>query len=261
MKKLLIGLIVLVVIIVGAAYFLLGNLDNIIKAAIEKYGSEVTHTSVDVGGVRIGLSDGLGSITNLTIGNPKGFKSDHLFHMDNIEVQVDLEKISKDVIVINQIIMDGPSIVYELGKGGSNVDVIKKNVDAYVGGGSDDGSSGGPKVIIDNLIIKNGDVNVSSNMVKGKTLSTKLPAIHMRDIGKDTGGVTSAEVAKKIISVLTKQVGLAAGKLDLHSLMDEDMLKKLGADKLKGTEGKVVDKLKEYGSGADDKLKKLFKPK
>jgi len=249
MKKLLIGLIVLVVIIVGAAYFLLGNLDNIIKAAIEKYGSEVTQTSVDVGGVRIGLSDGLGSITNLTIGNPKGFKSDHLF------------KISKDVIVINQIIMDGPSIVYELGKGGSNVDVIKKNVDAYVGGGSDDGSSGGPKVIIDNLIIKNGDVNVSSNMVKGKTLSTKLPAIHMRDIGKDTGGVTSAEVAKKIISVLTKQVGLAAGKLDLHSLMDEDMLKKLGADKLKGTEGKAVDKLKEYGSGADGKLKKLFKPK
>ena len=260
MKKLLIGLIVLVVIIVGAAYFLLGNLDNIIKAAIEKYGSEVTQTSVDVGGVRIGLSDGLGSITNLTIGNPKGFKSDHLFHMDNIEVQLDLEKISKDVIVINQIIMDGPSIVYELGKGGSNVDVIKKNVDAYVGGGSDGGSSG-PKVIIDNLIIKNGDVNVSSNMVKGKTLSTKLPAIHMRDIGKDTGGVTSAEVAKKIISVLTKQVGLAAGKLDLHSLMDEDMLKKLGADKLKGTEGKAVDKLKEYGSGADGKLKKLFKPK
>jgi len=39
------------------------------------------------------------------------------------------------------------------------------------------------------------------------------------------------------------------------------MLKKLGADKLKGTEGKAVDKLKEYGSGADDKLKKLFKPK
>ena len=58
--------------------------------------------------------------------------------------------------------------------------------------------------------------------------------------------------------MLTKQVGTAAGKLDLRSLMDEEMLKKLGADKLKGAEGTAVDKLKEMGGGAGDKLKKLF---
>ena len=73
MKKLLISLVVLTVIIVVGAYFLIGNLDNIVKAAIEKYGSEVTQTSVDVGGVKIGLSDGLGSISDLKVGNPKGF--------------------------------------------------------------------------------------------------------------------------------------------------------------------------------------------
>lgn len=258
MKKLLIGLVVLVVILIGAAYFLLGNLDNIVKAAIEKYGSEVTQTRVGVGGVRIGLSDGLGSITNLKIENPKGFKSDYLFHMDNIGVQLDLENISKDVIVVYQILIDGPSIIYELGKGGSNIDAIKKNVDVYTGSSSDSGDSSGPKLIIDNLIIKNGDVKVTSNIVKGKTLSTKLPAIHMRDIGKDTGGAAPAEVAKKVITVLTKQVGAAAGKLDLRSLMDEDMLKQLGQEKLKDAEGKAIDKLKDLGGGAGDKLKKLF---
>lgn len=258
MKKLLIGLIVLVVITVGAAYFLLGNLDNIVKAAIEKYGSEVTQTHVGVGGVKIGLTDGLGSISNLKIGNPKGFKSDYLFHMDNAGVQLDLQRFSKEVIVINQILIDGPSIIYELAKSGSNVETIKKNVDAYAGGGSDNGDSGGPKLIIENLIIKNGDIQVLSSMVKDKTLSTKLPAIHMRDIGKDSGGATPAEVAKKVISVLTKQVGSAARKLDLHSLMDEEMLKKLGVDKLKGAEGTAVDKLKDIGGGAGDKFKKLF---
>ncbi len=258
MKKILIGLVVLVVIIVGAAYFLLGNLDNIVKAAIEKYGSEVTQTHVGVGGVKIGLTDGLGSISNLKIGNPKGFKSDYLFHMDNAGVQLDLERLSKEVIVINQILIDSPSVIYELAKGGSNIDAIKKNVDAYAGGSSNNGDSGGPKLIIENLIIKNGDIQVLSSMVKDKTLSTKLPAIHMRDIGKDSGGATSADVAKKVISVLTKQVGTAAGKLDLRSLMDEEMLKKLGADKLKGAEGTAVDKLKEMGGGAGDKLKKLF---
>ena len=258
MKKLLIGLIVLVVIIVGAGYFLLGNLDNIVKAAIEKYGSEVTQTHVGVGSVKIGLTDGLGSISNLKIGNPKGFKSDYLFHMDNIGVQLDLKKLSQEVIVINQIVIDGPSITYELTKDGSNVDAIKKNVDAYAEGSSDGGDSDGPKLIIENLIVKNGDIQVLSSMMKGKTLSTKLPAIHMRDIGKDLGGAIPAEVAKEVITILTKQVSTAAGKLDLRSLMDEEMLQKLGADKLKEVEGTTVDKLKDIGSGAGDKLKKLF---
>ena len=258
MKKLLIGLVVLVVIIVGAAYFLLGNLDNIVKAAIEKYGSEVTQTSVGVGGVRIGLTDGLGSVSNLRISNPKGFSSSHLFQMDNIGVQIDLERFSKDVIVVNQIMLDGPSVTYELGKEGSNVDVIKKNVDAYTSNGTDGGGdSGGPKLIIENLIIKNGDIQVTSNMVKGKTLSTPLPAIHLRDIGKDTGGATPAEVAKKVIAVLTKQIGAAASNLDLRSLMDEEMLKELGAEKLKDIDSEALDKLKDIG-GAGDKLKKLF---
>lgn len=258
MKKLLISLIVLVIIIVGAGYFLLGNLDNIVKVAIEKFGSEVTQTHVGVGSVKIGLTDGLGSISNLRIGNPKGFKGDDLFHMDNIGVQLNLDKLSKEVIVINQILIDGPSITYELAKGGSNVDAIKKNVNAYAGGSSDGSDSDGPKLIIENLIIKNGDIQVLSSMMKGKTLSTKLPAIHVRDIGKDSGGATPAEVAKKVITILTKQVGIAAGKLDLRSLMDEEMLKKLGADKLKEVEGTTVDKLKDIGGGAGDKLKKLF---
>ncbi len=260
MKKLLIGLFLLVVIVVLAAYFLLGNLDNIVKASIQKYGSEVTQTSVDVSDVHIGLTDGLGTISNLKIGNPKGFNSDYLLHMNNIGVQIDLQQLSPELIVINQILLDGPSIIYELSKDGSNVDVIKKNVNAYAGSGDNSGGDedSGLKLIIENLIIKNGDVKISSNMVKDKTLSTKLPAIHLRDIGKDTGGASPAEVAKKVVSVLTSQISTVAGKLDLRSLMDEEALKKLGQEKLKDTSGKTVDKIKDIGSGAGDKLKKLF---
>ena len=258
MKKILISLIVLTVIIAVGAYYLLGNLDNIVKAAIEKYGSEVTQTSVGVGGVKIGLTDGLGSISNLKVNNPKGFASDHLFQMDNTTVQLSLERTSTEVIVIEQVLLDGPSISYELGKNGSNVDIVKKNVDAYSSGGSESGESGGPKLIIENLIIKNGEVQVTSNMVKGKTLSTPLPAIHLRDIGKDTGGATPAEVAKKVIAVLTSQIGAAAGKLDLRSLMDEEKLKQLGQEKLKDAGGDAMDKLKDIGGDTGDKLKKLF---
>ena len=258
MKKILISLVVLTVIIAVGAYYLLGNIDNIVKASIEKYGSEATQTSVGVSGVKIGLSDGLGSISNLSVANPKGFSSNDLFQMDSTSVQLSLERTSTEVIVIERVLLDGPSITYELSKGGSNIDVIKKNVDAYTSGAPGSGESSGPKLIIENLIIKNGDIQVTSNMVKGKTLSTPLPAIHLRDIGKDKGGATPAEVAKKVIAVLTKQIGSTAGKLDLRSLMDEEMLKQLGQEKLKDTGGKTMDKLKNIGDGAGEKLKKLF---
>ncbi len=258
MKKILIGLLVLVIIVVVGAYYLLGNLDNIVKATIEKYGSEVTQTSVGVGGVNIGLTDGLGSISNLRVANPKGFSSNSLFQMDNTSIQFSLERTTTELIVIEQVLLDGPSISYELGKDGSNVDAIKKNVDMHTRSSSDSGDNGGPKLIIENLIIKNGDVQVTSNMMKGKTLSTKLPAIHLRDIGKDKGGATPEEVAEKVVEVLTNQIGAAAGKLDLRLLMDEEMLKQLGQDKLKDASGKTMDKLKDIGGGTGDKLKKLF---
>ena len=260
MKKILISLVILVVLVVVGAYYLLGNLDNIVKAAIIKYGSEVTQTSVGVGEVKIGLTDGLGAISNLTVANPKGFSGNHLFQMDNTSVQLNLEKTTTEVIVIEQILLDGPSVTYELSKNGSNVDAIKKSVDAYSSGssGSESSDSSGLKLIIENLIIKNGEVQASSSMVKDKTLSTPLPAIHLRDIGKDSGGATPAEVAKKVIAVLTNQIGAAAGKLDLRSLMDEEMLKQLGQEKLKDASGKTIDKLKDIGGDTGDKLKELF---
>ncbi len=73
LKKIAIALVVLVVLIAGVTYYFLSNLDGYIKTAMEKYGSEATQAEVKVGGVKIGLKDGSGQITNLTIGNPKGF--------------------------------------------------------------------------------------------------------------------------------------------------------------------------------------------
>ena len=49
MKKAFLSvLIILVVVIAGGVYYLFSNLDNIVKAAIEKYASETTHTAVAV---------------------------------------------------------------------------------------------------------------------------------------------------------------------------------------------------------------------
>ena len=72
MKKILVGLVVLVVLAAGGLWYVINSLDALIEAAIERYGSEATGVSVSVGAVRISLREGVGSIEDLVIGSPEG---------------------------------------------------------------------------------------------------------------------------------------------------------------------------------------------
>ncbi|MEM7304603.1 MAG: hypothetical protein AAF372_03635 [Pseudomonadota bacterium] len=261
MKKVLIGLVVLILIIAAGIYYVLGNLDSIVEHAIEKYGSEALKTSVEVGSVNIKLTEGLAQINDLEIDNPKGFKTDYLFYMGTTRVQLDVKRISSELIVIKEVLLDGPSINYELSMKGSNVETLIKNMgSSSSGGSSDSGSSSGgsgPKLIIENFIFKDGEVVATSNVVKDKTLKTKLPKIHMTNLG-GSSGATPEEITKQVMNELLKEIAKAAKNLDLSSLMNEEMLKELGKGKLNEASGGALEKLEGEGGGAVDKLKKLF---
>ena len=255
MKKVLIGLVVLIIIIAAAIYYVLGNLDSIVEAAIEKHGSAALKTSVDVGSVSINLKEGSAQINDLTIDNPKGFETDYLFFMGTTRVQLDVKRISSELIVIKEVLLDGPSVNYELSMKGSNVDALLKNLEsAPSSGSSKSGSadSSGPKLIIENFIFSNGEVVATSNVVRDRTLETKLPKIHMTNLGGSSGG-TPEEITKQVVNELLKEIAKAAKNLDLSSLMNEEMLKELGKGKLNEATGGVLE-----NEGAVDKLKKLF---
>ena len=76
MKKLVAVLLVLTAIMGASMCWLLGNIDVMIKVAITDYGGAMTQAKVGVGAVKIAPADGKGTITNLVIGNPAGFKKD-----------------------------------------------------------------------------------------------------------------------------------------------------------------------------------------
>ncbi|MGE5893616.1 MAG: hypothetical protein ACM34I_06130, partial [bacterium] len=64
-RRVLIIVAAVVVVLAAALYFLVTNIDSIVKAAIEKYGSEVTKTDVRVSSVKIKLSSGEGAVSEL----------------------------------------------------------------------------------------------------------------------------------------------------------------------------------------------------
>ena len=133
MKKTVIGLGGLFVIALFAvALWLYSSLDSLVLAAIEKYGPEMTQTSVKVAAVKLAAADGNGSITGLRIGNPRGFRTDHALNAGAIELGIDPSSVARDVILIRRIVVLAPDINYETADAGSNFDVIQNNVERYV---------------------------------------------------------------------------------------------------------------------------------
>jgi hypothetical protein len=134
MKKLLIGIVVLLVIVGGAGVYIFSNAGDFIKQVVEEVGSDATKTKVSLSEVDLELQSGKASLKGFQMGNPSGFKTDKAMSFGIVSVQIDTESVIKDVIVIKEIVIAQPEITYEFVGKGSNFDAIQKNVEAYAKG-------------------------------------------------------------------------------------------------------------------------------
>ena len=210
MKKLLAAVVVVVVVAIGALWWLRGNVDGLVKAGIEKYGSEMTQARVSVSAVEIRAVDGRGIIRGLTIGNPEGFKTPHAFSVGEIEVAIDAASILKDVVVIRRISISAPDVIYERGEGLTNFDALQRNIARYLGPAEKaEKKEGGKKLIVEQLVIRNAKAQASAAFMGGKTVSVPLPDIMLHDIGKAKGGVTPGELGQTIAEALKQRLSSA----------------------------------------------------
>ncbi len=232
MKRwLLIGGGVVVVIIAGV-FYLYSSLGSLIKMAVEKYGSEITQAKVQLNKAELSATSGTGALRGLFVGNPQGFKTASAFQLGEISLAVDVGTITSDPVVIKEIVVSAPEVTYELGPQGSNIDAIRRNVDAYTKAGkagesrettegtAESKKSPGRKVVIENLYIRNGRVKVGSTL-SDKTMSLPLPDIHLTNIGKQKGGATPGEVAEKIIGALGQSANTAIASVDTSKVLGE----------------------------------------
>ncbi|HEU0220086.1 MAG TPA: hypothetical protein VFQ98_04695 [Gallionella sp.] len=211
MKKLL-AIVAVLVIAAIAAYFMLQNpLGRLIKLAIEEFGPEMTQATVRVSKVEISATDGRGALSGLFLGNPMGFKSDYALKAGTVEIELEPASLAKDVIVIHKMLIDAPQIGYEKAGDITNFDAIQRNVEEYLGAKGDKSEKvkqgSGKKMIINSLVIRNAKVNYNGMM------ELTLPDIELRNIGKKTGGATSAQVVKAIIAELNTKLALALAKV------------------------------------------------
>ncbi|NQU71657.1 MAG: hypothetical protein HQ514_13970, partial [Rhodospirillales bacterium] len=104
---------VIIIIVIAVVVIGLSNIDSIIKNGVESQGSEITQAKVTLNKVKISATDGTGELSGLVIGNPKGFKTAHAFSLGAIKISLDVGTVLEDKVVIREIAIDAPQIIYE----------------------------------------------------------------------------------------------------------------------------------------------------
>jgi len=225
-KKVLVGAaIALILALGGGVWWLSHSLDSLVASAIRTFGPEITGVSIRLDRVTIEAMDGRASLHGLVVGNPPGFSTDHALSLGEISMTLDLDSLTRDVIVIKQVSIVKPDVTYELGPGGSNLDAIQRNVDRYIAqhrGGSSQRAerNGRKKLVIEDLYIKNATAHVSAAVMQSSEMSVPVPDLHLRDIGKRSGGATAGEVVKQVLGALTHGVTRTVASRGLGGTID-----------------------------------------
>lgn len=254
MKKwILIGSGAVVVIIIVLLIVGVSNLGPMIKNAVNTQGPKITKTDVRLGDVGVSIFSAEAKLKDFYLGNPKGFKSPQAMKVGAIYVDVDEKSLTGDAIIIEKIEVVAPEITYEKIRGTDNFKTILNNVKSSVGADKPSkGESGkedeGRKIIIRNLIVRDGKVNLAIAALGGKSLSASLPDIHLKDIGKKKGGASPAEAFKEVFAELHEKITSPSVNDTLNK-----GLKELGI----GIKGLGEGTKKEMGK-VTDKVKSLF---
>jgi uncharacterized protein involved in outer membrane biogenesis len=234
MKKLLYilgGLLALAVIAFVVIIFTLGS---IVKTAVNRIGPTITQTTFVLTGAEISPFSGSGTLKALTIGNPKGWTTEHAFFLKEISINLVPKSITGDHIVINSILIDNPEIIYETTITNSNLQDLLKNIQQSTGGTNQTAQTEAKpakeiKIEIKSFRMQNVTVKVAG---AGNVYTVTLPELVMENLGTQEGGLTPNQLATAIVKEISTQVAKAA----LSSAAKKGLLDKAG-ESLRGLLG------------------------
>lgn len=209
MKKILVLLGVLVALVLVGVFVLSFFLGGIVTSGINGFGPRITQTKVNLGSASISPLTGSGTLSNLVIGNPKGWSENNLCALGKIHLQVSPFSVLSDRILIEEILIDAPEFNYETKLIASNVKDLLKNIEEATGGARKDSSGattkdGKPiKIEVRKFSLTNGKVRLG---LGGTGATLPMPAITLTDIGTKEGGVTPDQLVLAVMKSVTSSI-------------------------------------------------------
>ena len=238
--------------IVGAIVFVMTSYETIVKNVVHKYGSQIVGTDVSLQGLDIALLDGEASVKEIVVANPKGYKTPHFISLGGISVKVDTNSILSDTIVIDSIVVEKPSLSYEIvSLTQNNVKEIQNNITKNTAATektekqevkeepeTTKKESASKKVVIKHLQIKSGEIIAA---MPGGNVTVPLPDVDMRNIGAAKEGESIA----KVISTIMNRILANASKAITSGKLND--LKNIAEENLNSVVGDVKDRVKKLG--------------
>ncbi len=241
-----------IVILAAGVFYLLQNLDSLVEAAIEKYGSQAAGTRVRVQSVDIGLKEGRGSVLGLTVANPEGFSREPIFTLGEITLDLDTSTLASEVPVIEEIRIGASSFRYEVdAQIRSNLDVLKANLQ-----GSSRARKGTPlekggkeekplRIKVKRLTIASAKGILDLTLLGGKVEEATLPPLTLTNLGGKEG-ITPEALGETVLAAMVKNLEQTAARKGAEQALRGKL----------GEAGRKVDE--KLGEGAGEALKNLL---
>lgn len=258
-KTLLIVVVLLIAVIAGGVYYVLTNLDSLVKEAIEKYGSQATHTEVRVQSVNIRLKDAAAAISGLTVANPKGFSGANAFSLGQIATRLDVKATSKDKIVINEVRIQKPEVFYEVNadKQG-NLNLLKDNLAGGAKPATEKSAKAGgqpPIITIHRFEFAGAALHAKLVPLNNKEYNLTLPSFELANLSG-----TPEQISKQVLNQLIDRARDEIRKKGIDAELEKaraQVKEKVDAEKAKLKE-KADTRVEEEKAKAQDKLKQLL---
>jgi hypothetical protein len=255
MRKIIIAVAVLLALIAGGVFYLFSSLDGIVKSLVEKVGTEVVGSKVSLDKVTLSLADGKAAIAGLRVANPAGYSDKPAISLGAIDVSLDKGSLTGSPIVIKEIRVAAPTISLEVGPQGTNLQALSDQIrarptkseataEAKAEPAKDKAAQdkAPTKVVIDRLAIAQGKVELTAAAIPGLSTggSATLGEIVLTGIGRDSGGATAEQVARKVADAVLKAASQSSASLANPEALIGDKVK----NALPGGAGGAVDAVK-----------------
>lgn len=234
MKKLFLGLVLILVIGVGVAY---SQLDSIVKVGVETGGPETLKVPVTVESVSLSPFSGKVAIKGLEVGQPEGYGEGMIASVGSFDMKLKPSSLMSDHIIIESIVIDAPMLDARRIEGKTNFEKLQQNV------GPSDEAPSDITLTIKSMQIRGAQVTVKNEGTINVDQTIKLADFSITDLGTDEKGMAPKEIARHVMAVLQPQITQA-------------LIKAGASDKLKDLAKDAEGKLEQGLSGLVGKLKK-----
>ncbi len=247
-KYIVASVIAIIIIAIGIIAL---SMESIVKGIVNKYGSQVTGTEVNLEGFSLSLRKGIASIDKLTVANPEGYTQKNLFSLANVTVTVDTKSLTTDTIIIDSIIVNEPVINYQmLSATKNNIGQILENIKKNTASAEENSATKDTKkeekaekpskqVIIKRVEVNSGQIDITTLV---GTANVKFPQIVLTDIGAEKKGISIVESISHLFTTILNtatQAVVVSGVSDLKDAAVD------GAKSLTEGVGKGASSLKE----------------